>query len=141
MQLANTPPPIDPLELLRGPLSTSHNDAGAREPSWNIDRELLYQQANETRLSVALDTAVLGAAASSDAEVMRQMDELAENLGLRVTVGDDGGLMVQFGLSLTPPSDPSPDRHPNEPTVSHPSPSRERRPKGRRGPMRTAVAV
>ena len=55
----------------------------------------------------------------------------AESLGLRVTMGDDGGLVVQFGLPFTPPDAPAPSVPSSSPIVSHPSPSRERRPEYR----------
>jgi hypothetical protein len=74
-----------------------------REESWELDLDLLQKQVNEIRLGALLDTAILGAPASSDPDASRQLDELAEAFGVRVTIGSDRRLTVQFGVPLTAP--------------------------------------
>ena len=119
-------PPINPAELLQGPPRAQANQGRGREQSWLMDPELLERQWEEVRVSVAMDTATLGATAPIAPEAMKQLDELAESAGLRVTIGDDSGLLVQFGLPLVPPDDPAPGAPPSTPIVSSPSLSRER---------------
>jgi hypothetical protein len=125
LDAADAFPPIDAAELLHGPSLAQANDVGERERSWLLDPGLLEQQSEAIRVSVAMDTAILGATAAGDPQAMQQLDELAESLGLRVTIGDDGGLVVQFGLPLTSPNAPTSSAPPSLPIVSSPSPEGE----------------
>ena len=124
----NLHPPTDARELISGPDNREPGRRSVREESWEIDLDLLQEQVNEIRLGAVLDAAILGASARTDSEASGQLDELAEVFGLRVTIGFDRGLTVQFGVPLTAPMG-SPDAEvPEAQMVTRPSSSAEQPP-------------